>query len=65
MNINIRSIKLEDAEAIHEIRTMDGVRENIMSLTSDRITKTQAFISGLTNNQHIFVAEVEENGGKK
>lgn len=65
MNIIIRPITLDDAQAIHEIRTMDGVRENIMALTSDRISKSQAFISGLSDNQHIFVAEVEESGGRK
>lgn len=65
MNINIRPVVLEDARYLHETRIMDGVRENIMALTSERIDKMQSFISGLTDNQHVFVAEVEENGAKK
>lgn len=65
MNINIRPVRFEDAKYLHEIRIMDGVRENIMALTSERIDKMQSFISGLTDNQHVFVAEIEENGEKK
>jgi putative acetyltransferase len=65
MNLNIRPIRMEDARAINEIRTMDGVRENIMALTSERITRAESMISGLTPNDHMFVAEVEENGVKR
>lgn len=65
MNINIRPVTYEDAKYLHEMRIMDGVRETIMALTSERIGKIQSFISGLTENQHVYVAEVEENGEKK
>jgi putative acetyltransferase len=65
MNLNIRPVRFEDAGAINEIRTMDGVRENIMALTSERISRAESMISGLTPNDHMFVAEVEEDGVKR
>jgi L-phenylalanine/L-methionine N-acetyltransferase len=65
MNLNIRPVRIEDARQINEIRVMDGVRENIMAVTSERVTRAESMISGLTPNDHMFVAEVEENGSKK
>jgi len=65
MEINIRPVIYEDAKYLHEIRIMDGVRENIMAVTSERIGKIHSFINGLTDNQHVFVAEIEESGEKK
>jgi L-phenylalanine/L-methionine N-acetyltransferase len=65
MIFKIRPIKIEDAKYIHEMRTMDGVRENIMGITSERIARAEAFINNLTEDQHIFVAEVEDEGIKR
>ena len=65
MNFIIRPVKIEDAVFINEIRRQDGVRENIMGITSERVTRTQSFISGLTDNDHMLVAEVEEDGVKR
>lgn len=65
MIFKIRPIRIEDAKYIHEMRTMDGVRENIMGITSERITRAEAFINGLTEDQHLFVAEVEDEGIKR
>ena len=65
MNFIIRPVKIEDAVFINEIRRQDGVRENIMGITSERVTRSQSFISGLTDNDHMLVAEVEEDGGKR
>ncbi|MGH4123513.1 MAG: GNAT family N-acetyltransferase [Clostridium sp.] len=65
MDFIIRPVKIEDAVFINEIRRQDGVRENIMSITSERVTGTEGFISGLTLNNHMLVAEVEEEGVKK
>jgi len=65
MNFIIRPVKIEDAIFINEIRRQDGVRENIMGITSERVTRTQSFISGLTDNDHMLVAEVEEDGVKR
>jgi putative acetyltransferase len=65
MNLNIRPVRMEDSKFINEIRIMDGVRENILGLTSERVSRAEAIISGLTPNDHMFVAEVEEDGVKK
>jgi len=58
MDYVIRPIRLEDAEAINEVRRMDGVMETILGIKSERINKTEDFIKGLGANDHIFVAEV-------
>ncbi|MBZ9686334.1 GNAT family N-acetyltransferase [Clostridium estertheticum] len=65
MDFIIRPVKIEDAVFINEIRRQDGVRENIMGITSERVTGTEGFISGLTLNDHMLVAEVEEYGVKR
>ncbi|MBU3144045.1 GNAT family N-acetyltransferase [Clostridium sp. CF012] len=65
MDFIIRPVKIEDAVFINELRRQDGVRENIMSITSERVTRTQGFINGLTDNDHMLVAEVEEDGVKR
>lgn len=65
MKISIRPVRLEDARCIYEMRIMDGVRENILALPSERVSKMESFISGLADNQHMFVAELEEDGAKK
>lgn len=65
MDINIRPIRIEDAPFINEIRRMDGVRENIMGIITERITRTENFINNLNDNDHVLVAEIEENGEKK
>ena len=47
MDIKIRPIKIEDAEGINALRIMDGVRENILGITSERIDRSKNFISNL------------------
>ena len=64
MNFIIRPVKIEDAVFINKIRRQDGVRENIMGIISERVTRTEGFINGLTDNDHMLVAEVEEDGVK-
>ncbi len=62
MNLKIRPVRIEDAEPINEIRRQDGVRENTMGIISERITRIQNIINNLTENDHMLVAEIEENG---
>lgn len=62
MNFKIRPVRIEDATAINEIRRQDGVRENTMGIISERITRIQNIINNLTENDHMLVAEIEENG---
>jgi putative acetyltransferase len=56
--MNIRAVKIEDAADMNRIRTMDGVRENILGITSERVVDTEAFIKQLSHNDHMLVAEV-------
>lgn len=60
----IRPVRIEDAETINEMRRMDGVKENILGVSSERISGTEYFINNLTPNDHMLVAEVDEEGVK-
>lgn len=64
MDFNIRPININDAADINNIRIMDGVRENILGITSERIALSQDFISNMGPNHHQYVAEIEEDGKK-
>ena len=55
----IRPIKTEDAADINRMRTMNGVRENILGMASERVSDAEAFIRALTPNDHLLVAEVD------
>jgi L-phenylalanine/L-methionine N-acetyltransferase len=66
MDIIIRPICLKDAQEINEIRRMNGVMENILGVPSERIQKSESFISNLDVNSHQFVAVVtDQNGNEK
>lgn len=65
LNFLIRSVRIEDASAINEMRRMNGVMENTLGLFSERISRSEDFIKGLTDNEHLLVAEIEENEVKK
>lgn len=65
LNFVIRPVRLEDAASINEIRRMDGVRENMLGIISERPTRSEDYIKGMTENDHVLVAEVEEAGQKK
>ena len=60
MEVNIRPVKIQDSEDINSMKTMKGVYENMMSIPSERINKTEEFISNLSKNDFAFVAETEE-----
>ncbi len=64
-DFTIRPVKIEDAAFINEIRRMDGVRENILGIISERAAVSEDFIRGLSENDHLLVAEVEDKGAKK
>jgi putative acetyltransferase len=65
MNIVIRPLRIEDADAINKIRRMDGVRENTLGLFSERVSSQEEYFKGLSSNDHMLIAEVDENGTKK
>lgn len=59
------TVKLEDAASINEMRRMDGVRENTQGIFSERVSRSEDFIKGLSEYEHLLVAEVNENEAKK
>ncbi|MDR1651746.1 MAG: GNAT family N-acetyltransferase [Synergistaceae bacterium] len=56
--MNIRAVKIEDAADINRMRTMNGVRENILGITSERVTDTETFIRNLSHSDHMLAAEI-------
>ncbi|MDR0644101.1 MAG: GNAT family N-acetyltransferase [Treponema sp.] len=55
----IRPIRIEDAEDVHRMRVMPGVMENILGMASERVSDAEAFIRGLSPNDHVLTAEVD------
>ena len=54
--MQIRPIAIEDAEQISRIRRLDGVREGILAVTSERLDVTVNFIKSLSDDDRAFVA---------
>ena len=54
----IRPISMEDAADMNRMRIMNGVKENILGIASERLSDTEAFIRALSPNDHLLVAEV-------
>lgn len=65
MGFYIRPIRVEDAEAINNIRRMPGVFENLRALPSERINRNEKYIANLDNNSHMFVAVTEVSPGEE
>lgn len=60
MKVKIRPVKVKDAEDINDMRIMPGVFENIMALPTDRVCRTEEYLSSLSGNDYAYVAEIEE-----
>ncbi len=58
--MEIRPVSTEDAEQISKIRRLNGVREGVLALTSERLDATVDFIKSLSDEDRAFVAA--ENG---
>jgi putative acetyltransferase len=54
----IRPVRVEDAEALNELRRRDAVAEFISSFSSERESVTRKYIESFGPNDHVFVAEV-------
>lgn len=65
MELTIRPVKIEDSEAINEIRRMKGVKENTLAISSERLERTKRITENLDTNSHIIVAEINEDNNKK
>jgi len=65
MDIQIRPVCVKDAQEINEIRRMVGVMENVLSIPSETIKRSEGFVSGLDANAHQFVATVKDVDGNE
>lgn len=59
--MQIRPVSIKDAEQISQIRRLDGVREGVLAVTSERLDMTVDFINSLSDNDRALVA-VEKKG---
>lgn len=64
IDITIRPIRREDAQAVNEMRRAYGVMRNTLALMSDRVDKTTAMLDSLGENDYMFVAEIDNNREK-
>ena len=60
--VHIRPVRMEDARPLQELRTSPGVREFILSTPSERSSSCSDFIAQLDQRDHVFVAELEQEG---
>lgn len=66
MEIRIRPVCAEDAQAICEMRRMRGVMENMLSLPTETLTKSEKIAAGTDPNSHRLVAvALLEDGTEK
>ena len=65
MEIFIRPIRPEDAAAVNEIRRMRGVMENLLSIPSERIKKSEDYITNSDADTHQFVAVAKDGDGNE
>lgn len=54
--MEIRPVSINDAEQISRIRRLDGVREGVLAVTSERLNVTADFINSLSDDDRAFVA---------
>lgn len=59
--MKIRPVSLNDAEQISRIRRLNGVREEILAVTSERLDVTVNFLKSLTESDLALVAVKNEN----
>ncbi|MCU7497541.1 MAG: GNAT family N-acetyltransferase, partial [Ignavibacteria bacterium] len=59
MNLLIRPVRLNDAEDINEMRRQIEVRNNTLSLATETILFTGAFLRSMGIDDHMLVAETD------
>lgn len=65
LDFTIRPILERDAEQVWEMRRARGAFEHMMALPSERLDKTQQFISALDSSQHELVAVMSDPNGSE
>jgi putative acetyltransferase len=57
--VEIRPVRSEDAEAIHQLRLLPSIIDNTMAIPSERLTDSRHRIESAGPDAHIFVAVVD------
>jgi len=65
MEYFIRPVEIGDAKGINELRRMPGVFENILGIPSERVKRNEEHIANLKENQHMFVAVLNQEDGQE
>ena len=65
LEIQIRPPRLSDALDMNEIRRQKDVRDTTLGLMTDTLAGTESFLSNLSTEDQVLVAEVDEDGKKK
>lgn len=65
MEIIIRPVKVEDAEALNAIRTHADTMEQLYGIPTERIEANEAFLRSLKDSDHMVVAEASIKGKPK
>jgi putative acetyltransferase len=63
--VNVRALRIEDVEALNEMRRMDGCRETITGIISERISQSEEWFRSLSINDHVLVAEYDAKDNKQ
>ena len=58
-DVEIRPVRLEDADALGHIRTRPKVAEYITSYPSERVAATRKYVESWSADDHVFVAELD------
>lgn len=61
MTFHIRPVRKTDAHQINAIRRQPGVLPNTLGLPSERNERSENFLSSLGDNNHLFVAALDED----
>jgi putative acetyltransferase len=55
----IRPVRVEDAQALNELRRRDAVAEFVSTFSSERESVTRKYIESFGPSDHVFVAEID------
>ncbi|MBM7868592.1 putative acetyltransferase [Clostridium pascui] len=64
MDFLIRPIEVGDGKGINELRRMPGVFENILGIPSERVKRSEDFITNMDSNHHQLVAVTKTQNGE-
>jgi putative acetyltransferase len=58
-DVEIRPVRADDAEAIHQLRLLPSSIDNTMAIPSERLSRTQSRIDNSGPDDHVFVAVID------